>query len=398
MSITPAVTGTYDFGLSGLDLSLEVLERLGIRGQAITTDHMTSLRRSANLVQSSWSNRGVNLWKVDLVELPLVQGVVTYNVDASTVMMLDVYLRNYQMDGADSFTPDFSTVSGSDIVTIGWPNHGLVSGQYMSVPIQVSVGGLILYGFYQVNSVPSTDSITIVASSNATATVNNGGSVPYFTTTGGSASVDIFLEDHGYTIGDSFIVPVSTEVGGIALSGSYTVANVTDTDNFSINAAFVAGFSASAYENDGACQLAGQLANAQSFDRIMTPISRNDYAALPNKYVQQPPTQYWFNRQAFQPQVSVYPVPDQNGPYQMRYYRVTQIYDAGTSVTSKPDVPYRFLEAYCAGVAAHMAVKWAPDRLDKLTALASAAWEEAAAEDRERVSFYLQPDFSGLFP
>jgi hypothetical protein len=53
---------------------------------------MQSARTAANLMLSSWSNRGVNLWKVDLVTVNLVTGQSTYSVDPSTVMILDAYV------------------------------------------------------------------------------------------------------------------------------------------------------------------------------------------------------------------------------------------------------------------------------------------------------------------
>lgn len=55
---------------------------------------MESLRMSTNMLLSRWSNQGVNLWAVDLVSVTLVEGQSTYNVDASTVTILDVYVRN----------------------------------------------------------------------------------------------------------------------------------------------------------------------------------------------------------------------------------------------------------------------------------------------------------------
>ena len=42
---------------------------------------------------SSWSNQGVNLWAVDLVSVPLVQGQASYPVEANTVVILDAYMR-----------------------------------------------------------------------------------------------------------------------------------------------------------------------------------------------------------------------------------------------------------------------------------------------------------------
>lgn len=47
---------------------------------------------AANLMLARWSNQGVNLWAVDLVTVPLVQGQATYSVDANTVMVLDAYM------------------------------------------------------------------------------------------------------------------------------------------------------------------------------------------------------------------------------------------------------------------------------------------------------------------
>jgi len=44
-----------------------------------------------NMMLSNWSNRGVNLWAVDLQTITLVQGTATYTVPSNTVVMLDAY-------------------------------------------------------------------------------------------------------------------------------------------------------------------------------------------------------------------------------------------------------------------------------------------------------------------
>jgi hypothetical protein len=54
---------------------------------------MQSARMATNMMLSTWANKGVNLWTVDLVSVPLVQGQATYSVDASTIMVLDAYMR-----------------------------------------------------------------------------------------------------------------------------------------------------------------------------------------------------------------------------------------------------------------------------------------------------------------
>jgi hypothetical protein len=57
---------------------------------------MQSARMASNMLLSRWANQGVNLWKVDLVTVPLVTGQSTYSVDAKTVVILDAYVTNDQ--------------------------------------------------------------------------------------------------------------------------------------------------------------------------------------------------------------------------------------------------------------------------------------------------------------
>ncbi len=392
-----STSGSYAFNLSNADLALEVLERVDVRGAAITSDHMLSLNRSVNLVQAQWANRGVNLWKVDEVVVPLAQGQSVYNVDAATVMMLDVYIRNFQIGLTQNYTPAFATTLGSTQVFVPLANHGLFVGSYFDVIIPVSIGGLTLSGFYQVTSVPSVNAFTIAAGSPATSTAS-GGVVPLFTTSINSAIVQVQFPNHGLVAGGTFNIQAETFVGGLTLMGAYNVTTVIDPNNFTITASGLAPSAGSVYENNGQTQIGGQQNTAQPYDRIMTPISRNDYAALPNKFQQSPPTQYWFDRLSVQPTVTIWPVPDGAGPYQMRFYRVRQLQDTVLrNSTQNADIPYRFQEALCADSARHMAVKWAPAKLELLKQEAKEAWDEAAAEDRERVSMFIRPDLDGYY-
>ena len=238
-----STSGTAAFALSGADLVLEAFERIQVRAAEITADHMVSARRSMNLVQARWANRGTNLWKVSPAGSPLsialVQGAATYPLPAGTIMLLDCYLR--------------TTPAGADPV-----------------------------------------------------------------------------------------------------------------------------------------------------DRILTPISRSDYAALGDKSAQGAPTVYWFDRQATAPTVTLWQLPDQNGPYEFVAYTLSQIEDANALASQTPDIPYRFSEALCADLALHLARKFPPTpaggvTIADLKLAAFEAWEEAAQEDRERVSMYLVPDFSGYY-
>lgn len=388
-------SGAYAFNPSISDIGIEAFERIGIRSPELTPEHMYSLRMSCNLVLSDLANTGVNLWKVDLQTVPAVQGVTTYNVPSSTVMILDAYIRQYAMNAPVNLTPAFSTTSSSPTVTVTFANNGLSVGEYCSIIIPVSVGGLILYGFYQVVSVTSVNTFTITASANATSSTS-GGAVPVFTTTATSATVSVNLPNHGYLAGQTFSVQIATAVGGITLFGDYTIAGITDANNFTITASYAAGSSATAAENGGQCQIAAQQQNTDPIDRIISPISRTDYAALPDKLQQGFPSVYWFDR-LLNPTITIWQVPDGNGPYSLSYYRVSQIQDANPQSGQTADIPYRFQEAFASGVAWHLARKWRPQFEAQRKTDATEAIARAIAEDREAVSLMLAPDTDEYF-
>jgi len=87
-------SGTTAYNPSLGELTLYAFNLCGVRNTALAQEHMSSARTAANLMLSSWSNRGVNLWKVDLVTVNLVTGTSTYSVPSDTVMILDAYVTN----------------------------------------------------------------------------------------------------------------------------------------------------------------------------------------------------------------------------------------------------------------------------------------------------------------
>lgn len=88
-----ATSGTYTFNPSLGELTLYSYQLIGVRPTALLQEHMEVARIATNMMFTRWSNQGVNLWTVDLVTVPLVQGTSTYPVDANTVVMLDAYIE-----------------------------------------------------------------------------------------------------------------------------------------------------------------------------------------------------------------------------------------------------------------------------------------------------------------
>ena len=88
-----ATTGTYTFNPGLGEITLYAFMNIGIRPTSLLQEHMESARMAANMMLSRWSNQGVNLWAVDLVEQEITVGQATYDVDPNTVVILDAYAR-----------------------------------------------------------------------------------------------------------------------------------------------------------------------------------------------------------------------------------------------------------------------------------------------------------------
>lgn len=128
-------------------------------------------------------------------------------------------------------------------------------------------------------------------------------------------------------------------------------------------------------------------------DLVIQPISRAEYLALPNKAQDAArPTQFYFQRTST-PSLFVWPVPQSND-VTLLYYRMKIQQDAG-AFTDSLDAPNRWMEAIASGLAAKLAVKFAPDRVAMLQGMADKAYAIAAAEDRERVPLRISIDMRG---
>lgn len=389
-------SGTYAFNPALSDVVLDAFERIDVRPSAITTDHMFSVKRSLNFTLIRWSNRQPNQWVTEEVTTPLISGQQRYLQPSGTVAVLDVWCRNYLLGDVDDLTPAIATTNASASVTITWADHGLVADQWVNVPIPVAIGGLVIHGFYQVVSVPSTDTFTITASSNATSTAS-GGAVPSYATTADNATVTVTLTAHGYVAGETFTVNVQTTVGGLVLFGDYVITSTPTANTLTFEAASEAGSTDTESENDGDMQLAAAQANALATDHMLTPISRQEWAMIPSKSItSDKATSYWFDRQ-ISPRLELWPIPELTAPQELRYYRLRQIQDANPQNTETADVPWRALEALCAGLAEHLSMKWNPDKYMVLKDAATAAWLEFAGEDRERVPTKIKPNVGSYY-
>ena len=234
-----ATSGTYTFNPSLGEITLYAYNLCGLRNTSLLQEHMEAARMAANMLCSNWSNRGVNLWAVDLVTVALVQGQASYDVDLNTVMILDAYME-----------------------------------------------------------------------------IDNGNGAP--------------------------------------------------------------------------------------IDRIIMPVSRTEYASYPNKEQQGFTTTFWFDRligtvSPNKPTVTLWPVPDGSSAQNLKYYRVRQVQDAALQNGTQVEIPYLWMDAFAYGLAARLAVIWAPDKMQLLKPLADEAYNIAAEQNIEQAQQYISPQIGGYF-
>jgi hypothetical protein len=147
-------SGTYNYSLSVGEAVIAAYERVRIRAPSIRQEHMLTARREVNLLFSEWSNNGVNLWKVELISLTLVDGTASYDVPTRVVMILDGYLRlnDGESDQTDRYIMPISRTDYASyaakltegIPTVYWFNR-LISPTVTFYPVINDSGCLFNY-------------------------------------------------------------------------------------------------------------------------------------------------------------------------------------------------------------------------------------------------------------
>src|SRR6478752_3950425 len=90
------ISGTKTYAPSLGELVLYSYGLCGVRRTAILQEHMADAHVAANLLLADWSLKGINLWQVDKIVIPLVRGQATYDLEPSVVVMLDTYINLQQ--------------------------------------------------------------------------------------------------------------------------------------------------------------------------------------------------------------------------------------------------------------------------------------------------------------
>jgi len=125
-------------------------------------------------------------------------------------------------------------------------------------------------------------------------------------------------------------------------------------------------------------------------DYALDRMSRDDYLTIPTKTTTGKPNQFFLDRQ-ITPELKVWPVPD-NSTDIIVYDALTRMDDAD-EYNNTMDVPFRLYPCLAAGLAYYISIKRASNRALLLKAMYEEEFERAMAEDRDRASFNVVPQY-----
>jgi len=128
-------------------------------------------------------------------------------------------------------------------------------------------------------------------------------------------------------------------------------------------------------------------------DTVLNRVSIADYNQLPEKTSSGKPSQYMLDKQ-YTPNLYVWQVPD-TSDYSLVYWSINQLEDV-TASAEEPDIPYRWSDCICAGLASKLALKFAPDRYQILEQVYEKSFEFAASTDNDGVTMRIRPTAMNL--
>lgn len=182
--------------------------------------------------------------------ITLVLGANSYEIEAASAAVTT--RANLPISNITQANPAVVTYTGADNIA----NGDLV--YIFGVTGMTQVNGR-LFTVANLNTGSNTFELSGVNSTGYTAYSAGGsaspGAVPMFTATSGSSSVTVTFQSHGLSAGSSINFALPTTVGGLTITGTYTVLSITDVDNFVISADNAASSTATVFMNAGQAEL-----------------------------------------------------------------------------------------------------------------------------------------------
>ena len=346
--------------ISVQDLIDHGARRCGKLAEELTSEQVTASRRSLFFLLSNLINIGIQYWAINKEVIGLNPDQYIYKLPLGANDALNVLYRQMQRPAPSN--------GGGYISSGSYMLANAFDGDITTYTTQASPNGYmgVNYGLNQLNYIGSIGYMPYVAS--------------------------------GGTEVQSLIYEWSAD--GVTWATLTDLGEVTVTDQQWIWTDIEFGQTCQYYRirayNGTTLNVRELYFGNMSREVMMARLNRDDYTNLPNKnFTANQPYQFWFNRTIPQPEIYLWPTPN-NAFVQMVVWYSRQIMDVG-ELNGELEIPQRWYEAIVMNLAHRMSLELPQvpmDRVQYLEKMAQQYLDQAEAEERDRSPIYFAPNIS----
>lgn len=159
-------SGQYLFGPSIGQCVLSAYERIQVRAPSLRQEHMVTARMESNLQMVHFSNLQPNLWKVELISVPMVSGTAIYSIPSRIVMILDAWITvdQGQSSASDLYITPVSRTEYASFSNKSTPGRPTCFWFERTIPVQTvtmwpvpNISGLYTLNYYACSQVQDTN-------------------------------------------------------------------------------------------------------------------------------------------------------------------------------------------------------------------------------------------------
>lgn len=186
-------------------------------------------------------------------------------------------------------------------------------------------------------------------------------------------------------------VELSNNQPNLWRSELYSIPLVASTDTYSLPSRMIA------VEDIYLRYSSTSYGNGTSVDKVIFPVSMQDYDAIQNKSTEACPTLYTIFK-TLSPTIKVWPVPDDLQTYTMYVRLLSRPEDVVLPSGVQLDMPYTYLDTYVAGLAYRLARIYRQDLEDKRERDFMKALAQSQKTDiQDNVPISITPSFGGYY-
>jgi len=342
-----ATSNQYSFNMTVMELIEDAIQQCGLPSSSISAEVIRIAIRQLNLLQQEMVNRGTNLWALQRHLIPLYSGQKTYELPERTVDLINVQVRRVQRNA--------TTTSGTGTPFASSGNANLAFDEnFDTALVQILPDGYVGFHYNSNQNLTCVGFRTQGDVTNHYVIESSVDGVTY------STVLDLGVQDY--------------------IDNTWNWYDVDTKDS---------GFYWRIRETDGNFVSIRELSYSYNDYELQTAAyNRDDYFNLPFKNTSGRPYNYWFDRQAPNPRLFLWPAPDNT--YEIYVVLLHRHIQDVVSVKDNVEIPRRWLDAFSRGLAARISLQIpeATARFAQLKQLADESMNWAEIEETDRSVTY----------